>query len=71
MFKLSLVLQKKDENELVLTLATGFRIMFAVIVVFLVGSMISTDGVSAGSVILTVLSLLAGLYQERWSFSKD
>ncbi len=71
MFKLSLVLQKKDENELVLTLATGFRIMFAVIVVFLVGSMISTDGVSAGSVILTVLSLLAGLYKERWSFSKD
>ena len=71
MFRLSLVLRKDNENELVLTLPTGFRIMFAVIVVFLGGSMISTGGVSAGSVTLTALSLLAGLYKERWSFSKE
>jgi hypothetical protein len=71
MFRLSLVLRKKNENELVLTLPPGFRIMFAVIVVFLAGSMISTGGVSAGSVTLTVLSLLAGLYKERWSFAKE
>ena len=70
MFRLSLVLRKKDETELVLKLPIGFRIMFAVIVAFLLGSMISTGGTSTGSVVLTVLSLLAGLYKELWRFDK-
>ena len=70
MFRLSLVLREKSDTELLLTLTTGFRLMFAAIVVFLVSSMISTGGLSAGSVILTSLSLLAGLYKEQWSFSK-
>ena len=71
MFKLSLVLQKKTDNELVLRLPIGFRLLFAVIVTFLAGSMIGTGSVSPASIILTVLSALAGLYKEQWRFDRE
>jgi len=71
MFRLTLILRKNADGDLMLTLPTGFRLLFAVIVVFLVASMISTGNLSAGSVVLSVLSLFAGLYKEQWRFSKD
>ena len=71
MFKLSLMLQRNNDDELLLRLPIGFRLMFAVIVTFLLGSMIGTGGVSAGSIILTVLSILAGLYKEQWRFNRE
>ena len=70
MFRLYLVLRKKNEDEIELHLPIGFRIMFLAIVVFLVASMVSTGSSSTIAIILTIFSVLAGLYKEQWSFNK-
>lgn len=70
MFKLSLILQQKSENELILRLPVGFRLLFIIILAFLVSSMITSGGISAGSLVLAILSILAGLYKEQWRFLK-
>ena len=70
MFQLYLVLQKRTDDEIELHLPMGFRIMFLAIVIFLLASMISTGSSSTIAIVLTVFSVLAGLYKEQWNFNR-
>jgi len=71
MFKLHLVLRERSDTAIELTLPPSFRIAFGVIAAILLGSMASLEVITPVPVIITVITILAGLYEERWRFDRE
>ncbi len=70
MFKLHLVLKERSPSVVELTLPAGFRITFGIIALVFLGSMATLDRVSALPVAITAVTVVAGLYEERWKFDR-
>lgn len=71
MLKMHLVLKTRSESILELALPLSFRITFAVIASILIASMVSLSMVSVIPLIVAVITVLAGLYEERWFFDRS
>lgn len=71
MFNFSLVVNQKSDSLLTLTLSWGFRIVFIAIAVFIAAGMFTVQAYSAFPIVLLLLSVLAGLYNESWLFNKQ
>ena len=73
MFRINLILKKKSDDVLELAPSLLFRISFVVIAVVLLLAVTLTpeDGLPVPGIILIVISVLAVLYEERWSFDRQ
>ena len=71
MFRLHLVIKQITESVIELTLPIAFRIVFAGITTLLVASMISLMAIAVVPVIIASITLIAGLYEERWRFDAE
>jgi len=71
MFRLHLVLSERSESLLELRLPATFRIAFLIIAVILIASMATLEVVTPVPLIITAITVLAGLYEERWQFDRE
>ena len=71
MFRLHLVLSERSESVLELRLPSSFRIAFLVIAAILIASMATLEVITAVPLIITAITVLAGLYEERWQFDRE
>lgn len=68
MLRLHFVLKQISDREIELSLPISFRIVFAGITLLLVASMISLKSVAVVPIVIASITILAGLYEERWRF---
>ena len=68
MFRLHLVIKQISESVIELSLPISFRIVFAGITILLIASMISLMAIAAVPIIIATITIVAGLYEERWRF---
>jgi hypothetical protein len=71
MLKMHLILRRPSESQFELALPISFRIIFACIAGILVASMLSLGATPLIPMIITIVTILAALYEERWIFNAE
>ena len=71
MFRLHLVIKQVSDNVIELSLPKAFRVVFAGITILLVASMISLMAIAVVPIIIASITIIAGLYEERWRFDNE
>ena len=71
MFRLQLILIKRSDEILELKLPLSFRITFGIISGILLANMASLSSFGAVPIVVTAITAIAALYEERWTFDRE
>lgn len=70
MLKLHLVLYTRSDDMVELALPMSFRVTFGIISVVLIAAILSFGMITVVPMVVTAITVLAGLYEERWIFDR-
>jgi hypothetical protein len=71
MLQFSLVLNRKSDQHLSLTMSLGFRVLFIAITLFILIGMLVVQVFTIFPLLILAISFLASIYNEAWTFDTE